>query len=310
MGPSGVGVADREALEAVVGTAFGRGLDIVPVKAGRQGHRVYAVGRERRAFVKVDDIAELAVEHAALMAARRAGVPVPEVVSFTELEAGRAALALKALPGHPLSSRPLALVDPRALQELGAVLAVLHDVPASGWGPVDRRRPESFVGIYDCPQQALTFGFEEDLSLLSLAGVLSASQTDAVRAAGLTASALLPNTLDGPRLLHGDLSEAHIFVNSAGDRLTGVIDFGAAEAGPRERDLARLALNTTPDVFRLVVAALEPSESKRVELLGVVRVYELFDAVRALAHCVRHRRPLETRVLRERILAMVACRAE
>lgn len=166
-------------------------------------------------FLKIDsDQARIDVEVEAM---RLAPVPTPEV-----LWRKPPVLALAAVPGQALGrlGEP-SPASPAAWAATGAAIRRLHDTPPPPWAG------KKLVG--------LDVKLERECAWLVDSGVLPADLVNRNRE--IAEAAIRPWT---PVFMHGDLQIAHIF--TAGDEVTGVIDWSEAAPGDPLYDLAILTL--------------------------------------------------------------------
>lgn len=192
------------------------------------------IGDGSRVVVKTGPAAEVAAEAWALPRARAAGVLVPALLVDDHGGAliGEPLLVIEWLPGgQPPSAR--------ALHEAGRQLRGLHAVPLAGAGPL--LPPDGSGGAargeHDSWPEQLD-AVRAELAVVVDAGLLDASTA---RVVDVAARRLDADRWDEPGvLLHGDLKPDHVF--SVGDRLTGVIDWGAAAVGDPWWDLARASM--------------------------------------------------------------------
>ena len=173
--------------------------------------------------VRSDRHRDVAVEAAAMVAARAAGVPVPELYDHgTEaLGPGRAYLLMERLDGETIPRRLLrddayAAVRPGLARRLGEVLAGIHRVDPGSVAGLPRVDALSEVtGLYEDfaePRPALEIG------LRWLAGHRPLPAADA--------------------LVHGDFRTGNLIVGS--DGLRGVLDWELAHRGDPMHDLGWL----------------------------------------------------------------------
>jgi aminoglycoside phosphotransferase (APT) family kinase protein len=210
------------------------GARLLPGGASRESWdiRVRTAGdTERRLILLRDAISRdpstrypdknVAVEAAAMTAARLAGVPVAEVYDYGEGALGHAYLLMERLEGETIPRRLLrdeayAAARPGLARRFGEVLAQIHQVdPDSvrGLPPVDALG--QVTGLYQAfaePRPALEIG------LRWLAGHRPAPAADA--------------------LVHGDFRTGNLMVGE--DGLHGVLDWELAHRGDPRQDLGWL----------------------------------------------------------------------
>jgi aminoglycoside phosphotransferase (APT) family kinase protein len=178
-------------------------------------------------------------EAAAIAAAHKVGVPVPEVLACERLGGGdgpTAVIVERRLPGVLLRDA-LARPGPagrRLVEQLGELLAVVHTIPVEGFGNLSPELrgthptyPSWFVGLF----------VEAHLpeALEAVAG--DAEATRLVRAAAAqieSANDVLAEVR--PQLAFGDLSPTNVLVDK--DRITGIVDWEAVKGGPPANDFA------------------------------------------------------------------------
>jgi aminoglycoside phosphotransferase (APT) family kinase protein len=185
-----------------------------------------AAGAERR-LILLRDVGgraldkDVAVEAAAMRAARTAGVPVAEVYDYGAGALGQAYLLMEHLDGETIPRRLLrdeayAAVRPGLARRLGEVLARIHQVdPAAVPGLPRVDALGQVTGLYQAfaePRPALEIG------LRWLAGHRPAPAADA--------------------LVHGDFRTGNLMVGA--DGLHGVLDWELAHRGDPGQDLGWL----------------------------------------------------------------------
>ncbi|SDD33130.1 phosphotransferase family protein [Auraticoccus monumenti] len=194
-----------------------------------------------RVVVKTGPAAEIAAEVWTLPQARSSGVLVPDLLVGDPGGAllGTPLLVIEWLPGEQPPSA-------RAVQEAGRQLRALHATPRGGAGPLvlpDGATGDAARGEHDTWPHQLE-AVRAELDVVVEAGLLDAATARVVDAAARRLAA--GRWAEPGVLLHGDLKADHVF--SVGDRLTGVIDWGAAAVGDPWWDLARASM-MTPEHF-------------------------------------------------------------
>ena len=233
---SGLASALASRLRALWGTeAAVTGVRPLPGGASRESWDVRvrtADGAERRLILlreaggrAPDPDKKVAVEAAAMTAARTAGVPVAEIYDYgagdPHCALGQAYLLMEHLDGETIPRRLLrdeayAAVRPGLARRLGEVLARIHQVnPASVRGLPRVDALSQVTGLYQAfgePRPALEIG------LRWLAGHRPAPAADA--------------------LVHGDFRTGNLMVGE--DGLHGVLDWELAHLGDPRHDLGWL----------------------------------------------------------------------
>jgi aminoglycoside phosphotransferase (APT) family kinase protein len=229
---SGLADALASRLRVLWGTrAEVTGVRLLPGGASRESWdvRVRAAGDAERRLILLREAAgqaanpdkNVAVEAAAMTAARLAGVPVAEIYDHGEGALGRAYLLMEHLDGETIPRRLLrdgayAAVRPGLARRLGEVLARIHRVePDSVPGLPRLDALDQVTALYQAfaePRPALEIG------LRWLAAHRPAPAADA--------------------LVHGDFRTGNLMVSR--DGLQGVLDWELAHRGDPRQDLGWL----------------------------------------------------------------------
>ena len=229
---SGLASALASRLQALWGTeAAVTGVRPLPGGASRESWdiRVRTADGAERSLILLRDVGgralypdkNVAVEAAAMSAARSAGVPVAEIYDYGEGALGQAYLLMERLDGETIPRRLLrdeayATVRPGLARRLGEVLARIHQVnPASVRGLPRVDSLSQVIGLYQAfaePRPAL------EIALCWLAGHRPAPAADA--------------------LVHGDFRTGNLMVGE--DGLHGVLDWELAHRGDPRQDLGWL----------------------------------------------------------------------
>lgn len=182
----------------------------------------------------------------ALDACRRVGVPVPAVYAVTTLDGDEPleVMVLEQVQGQPLGDVWSNLTESSREQimgYLGTALHAQHEIEVDGWG---RRDENGSWEHTDWESRAATAVLDRaaDMPVLRGAGLTEAEADALMEVVRVMPSFSAPSSV----LCHGDLGMDHVFVNDA-LTLTGVIDFGMWQGGPRELDFAVLTMYH-PDV--------------------------------------------------------------
>jgi aminoglycoside phosphotransferase (APT) family kinase protein len=182
-----------------------------------------------------------APERWAIERARRAGVPVPDVLlveqAHDETGAPLSVCVERKLPGRHLGSvaRAFGREHPRCvrlLRQAGALLARIHAVEVEGFGPLDEQGRGS-AATWD--------GWLLDGLAAEVAQALLPSEAAALCQAALDAleqhRALL--RCQPARLLHWDYEPSHIFVSEDAEHISGIIDWEGCKGGDPVYDLVQ-----------------------------------------------------------------------
>lgn len=211
------------------------------------------------AVVKVDtSVPRHLKESAVLAAARRAGLPVPQVLYADDTLP--AILVLELLAGCPLND-----VGAGGWRHAGEALRRLHDLrPPSAVGLIDssgRSWAEHFVWWADRERDLLD---SRGAFVSTVAGQMHRALVDAF--AGMGQPQL--------KLLHGDCQPEHYLVDPRTEELTGLLDLGDAVRGDAVWDLAVLTLGN-PERLTDVLEGYGPGQALRHRLTKLLAPYQL-----------------------------------
>jgi aminoglycoside phosphotransferase (APT) family kinase protein len=122
----------------------------------------------------------------------------------------------------------------RLTELAGKLLAAIHSVSTFGWGRITKPNHGTY-GSFEQWMLTLQEGSEKFDKALAQFNTLGVPRFEDV---WQKMGNLEPFVACKPVLLHYDLTPDHIFVDSD-DRITGIIDWGAAHSGDPVRDLVR-----------------------------------------------------------------------
>ena len=177
--------------------------------------------------------------HAALIARN---LHVPEIVYYEHYHEAfqRSVLVTTAIAGSPvLHQATLAEIAP-VLRQAGRELALLNQLPVSGFGWVqrDRDKIDEVRGEYTTCVTWMEFEIEQALAVFEQQKLLSTEMLARLRR--LLADAIAQFSTDLPTLAHGDFDCTHIFhLHGA---YTGMIDFGEIRGTHHLYDLGHFAI--------------------------------------------------------------------
>jgi len=171
-----------------------------------------------------------------------APIPTPR---WLKVDESRALLPMRYavtswLPGTPLRDHMAGPGGLQAFRAAGALLRRLHDIPMPAYGyildhGIERPRADNLANMTGAFERAFKWfsdqGGDADLARRLEAAV--AARIDILAAC------------DGPKFLHDDFQPGNVLVERDGDalRLTGLVDFGNAQAGDPLMDLAKSILS-------------------------------------------------------------------
>lgn len=178
-------------------------------------------------------------EALASVKAKEAGLPSYETVLIHEYAGGDdfAFHVIEKLPGaaikkwletHPRDEESL-------LIEIGKMMARLHQISVSGFGPFDNEKAKSEIltGIHDSFSKAVHAGLDFNLDVLEKENILSKKQKDAI-------SDLFNNNpllkLSRAVIVHNDFADWNLLTDGKG--VTGILDWDECVAGSPISDIA------------------------------------------------------------------------
>jgi len=228
---------------------------------------------------------EIAVEAWALHKVGEIGVPAPKlfVIDLTEEHFRGAYIILEAASGVPLSHHMVSKgVRQQILREAGRYLKLIHSISLEGFGVLEIRKGEP-LGAHQSWCEAMMEGLDETFKVIEYHRLLDQATLDWCRMRMDQLGDVLPAGGEG-RLLHGDLSQSHIFANNNQAKLAGFIDFGCAWAGDPFWDLSLLGYDSGKDNLSYLLEgyALEPRLKKELE-----RIFPFYIILHAL-HMIRY----------------------
>jgi Ser/Thr protein kinase RdoA (MazF antagonist) len=241
---------DPAALDALVDRAFGT---TVPVTYQRTLDglctQVYRLRRGRETFyLRIAEEADenLETEAELFHQLRQLGVRAPEPVHVEPFDAriGRSVLITTEVHGVPLEQVSVRSGATTALQEAGADLARLNQLPVKGFGWIQRRGPGPLHARLDTYAGFVTDRLpDRDSWPGPLASVFD---TATVHAIERLVEQEIARPVPDATLAHGDFTLAHIFVQRGA--YTGLIDFGEIRGTHPLFDLGFFHL-TSPEVL-------------------------------------------------------------
>jgi aminoglycoside phosphotransferase (APT) family kinase protein len=230
-----------------------------------------------------DQTHDIALEGWALEQAARAGVLVPAVLAQDSSEAAFPFryLIMSRLEGTPLEA--VMLPDDqqqRLFAAVGDQLVRLHGIELDGYGWLDEElylTTGRIRGIETDWRASTVIAGYETLRRLAEADVVSSEDASALERRLIGAG--VPEKPDG-RLLNGDFDSTQIFVRDDGT-LSGFIDFGDREAGPREWEFSTVLLWDEP-LLEGLLAGYEGALGRPVDrdLVPVYTVAKLLQILR------------------------------
>ena len=226
----------EDAVAVSLATYLGTPVNRVTALAGFVGNQNFLVHTAGADYVlKAGDAVSLAAEAWACDRVRSAGVPAPEVHAL-ELDSRvlpRPFMLMRRLPGGPSEE------GSPALAEAGRLLRIVHSLPASGFGFMQKARGDS-----PTPRGPHETWVEFTSEPLHCLGELVANQiiggdlADRLRGAFEEHQHAVAYNAEG-KLLHGDLHPRHVFAHDG--VLTCIIDWGDVAAGDPLFDLGRFS---------------------------------------------------------------------
>ena len=217
---------------------------------------------------------KFASEAAAIERVREAGVPAPEVLLLWTPEregAPTAVLVERRLPGEMLRDLWRREPSTRCADELGEVLARIHDIAVDGFGNLS----PSLQGTHSSYSEWFIDLWISDHLPSALSAVENnSSATTAVREAERQIRAarhLLDNV--EPRLAHGDVSPTNVLALDG--RITGIVDWEAVKGAPRSNDIAWWSTFVPDAIVDALLRGYQAHAGSVDELVELIRLSRL-----------------------------------
>ena len=243
-----------------------------------QAHEVYAVtaATDEELIVRMAHRRDpkFASEAAAIARVRDAGIPAPEVLLLWTPEredAPTAVLVERRLPGEMLRDLWRREPSTRCADELGGLLARIHDIPVDGFGNLSptlqgthRSYSEWFIDLWVSDHLPSALAAVED----------NLSATAAVREAErqiVSARHVLDDAES--RLAHGDLSPTNVLVSDG--RVSGIVDWEAVKGAPRSNDVAWWSTFVPDAIVDALLGGYQRHAGSIDELVELVRLSRL-----------------------------------
>ncbi len=159
------------------------------------------------------------------------GLHVPQVLYYEERNPllGLSLMLTEEIPGSPV--RPPA--NPEVFRAAGREIAIVHSIPVTGFGWIDRNHPTSLYGVSPSFEAFYAQDIDHGMACLTGAGICR-SVRDWIH--GELESVFTALQTQSARLVHGDFDISHIF--QLGGNYTGLIDFGEIMGNAPLYDLA------------------------------------------------------------------------
>jgi len=200
---------------------------------GGEGNEVWSITTRSGddLILRVSRSTTFAAELWATEQARRMGVPVPEVLLVEDaVPIGDIQVAIwihRTIHGQPLGTLQDEQTTRRLTADAGELLARIHAVSTSGYGPIDAQGHGQLNGF-----SAYLAWDDHAADAALLNGI---SRADVEKAAQLLET-YRHAWAAPPHLLHGDWLPEHILVQN--DAVAGIIDFGNTRSGDPAYDIA------------------------------------------------------------------------
>ena len=275
--------------ELLVEAARHAGFDAIEIEriVVGQANEVYALtaGTGEEFIVRMAHRRDpkFASEAAAIARVREAGVPAPEVVLLWVPEregAPTAVLIERRLPGEMLRDLWRREPSTRCADELGEVLARIHDIAVDGFGNLSPSLQgthssygEWFIDLWVTDQLPSVLAAVED----------NPAATAAVREAErrITSARQLLDHVEC-RLAHGDLSPTNVLVLDG--RISGIVDWEAVKGAPRSNDIAWWSTFVPDAITDAMLGGYQSHAGSVGDLVELVRLSRLRIVTALLAY--------------------------
>lgn len=205
----------RETARAVVKHHFGSSPSRIEYKASGLTNFVFSVKNKEGSFIvrlspDAEKINHFFKEQWAQTAAKKAGVPVAEILEVGNWENGEPFMIVSEIKGVEATSHPERL---KIINEMGRIAALINSISTSGfgstfdWSSNQLSRKETFAEYLENDLQT-----EEKLQTLEKHRMISAEQTKRLKKIFADAA----KTKRKPKLTHGDLRLKNIIVDESG----------------------------------------------------------------------------------------------
>lgn len=218
------------------------GLDISNVEQIEQGYssQVYKVLIDgKTAFIKTIDKPDIyPVEVLGYGILSDLKIPAPTVIAYQDhpQTIGHPTIILSGAEGTQLSKTELTPNEEDTVyEEMGNILKKIHQVKLEGFGRLKaedgklRGRFESWNQFWE----SLDRRYQDDITALREQGLLNEEE---LRMLDEARSEIGSVDIEQGTLIHRDMHRGHVFVTE--DKITGIIDLGALEAGDPRYDIA------------------------------------------------------------------------
>lgn len=180
-----------------------------------------------------------AIEAASLGLLQKYGIPSAKPLGYSKLkEVNRAVFIQTAIEGSPIAEIPNLKEAGNLLRDIGQVMYRFHGIKLSGFGQLEIKsdklqgRSESWLKSLQESENVYSLN-EQDSEYLLNHEFIDSTQAKIIEN---TYQELLVLRLPVASWIHKDISPEHIF--AAKNKITGLIDVGAAVAGDPRLDLA------------------------------------------------------------------------
>jgi aminoglycoside phosphotransferase (APT) family kinase protein len=240
------GKTSDELIRDIAEKALGKNIDQITRINNGVTNEVYCFGLQDKEFIlriaRGFEYDIFAIEQWAAQTVSRQGVPVPSILAQgSEIDRGeliRYQIQEK-LAGEPMDKllESGSINHERAeklTEQAGRLLASIHAAPTTGWGKIIKPN----CGIYGTLKERLLV-FQQDSERLNIAlAAFNPLGVPGFEAVWQGLNILEPFAVSSPVLLPYDLTPDHVFIDANG-RITGIIDWGAAQSGDPVQDLVR-----------------------------------------------------------------------
>ncbi len=199
-------------------------------------------GRDLIARISHSENSRFEQERWAIIQARLAGAPVPEILGIKQIrmENGLVTVSIQnEIPGVPMEEMSL-LQEPESIElykklmkDAGSILAKIHSVKIIGFGVLDKNGKGQWTNSEDLWLEMEKWRGEID----EVAARANISAELITKALDLMKVAAVNCKIEQPVLIHDDFAPKHIMV--ADNHISGIIDFETCEGGDPVRDFAR-----------------------------------------------------------------------
>jgi aminoglycoside phosphotransferase (APT) family kinase protein len=206
------------------------------------------------------------------------GVPAPQILTVDTSHSllPTSYFVMEKAGGQPVNSLPAAQ-QPALLRQIGAYLRRIHSVQIEQFGWLDEphyRQYHAVQGSDTTWRAAVLKDIAASLAYFEATNAVEPSAMRAIERVLELADPMLQLVTDG-RLLHGDLSGLHVWVDPERSAVTSFVDFGERRAGDPIWDIMRFEW----EGVRSLIEGYELDASEQARFWPTFHLYAVLQAI-------------------------------